>query len=614
MKALIKVGYACNEHCAFCHTQDVRHVQGDRAQIDAKIRRAAALRHSMIVLSGGEPTIRPELLHWARLSASLGLAFGLVTNGLRLRYPALVEQLVKSRLGYVYLSLHGGSATIHDRMVRTEGAFGPAMEAVANLHAHPDLDLTINCVVARGNLDHLRALVDAMRPYPRWRLKFSMVEPKGGAARLAQLVPRVSTVAQRIVDAIEYGLAHNPGQTMLHGGVPLCLLPGHEHRFDDLRTHGFRTMVEVDEPDLYPVDDLNKCQPEACQGCAWAGPCPGLFSAYHQRHGDTELRPALTGTRANAFNYTLERMLARDLPDDVCPIRDDGTTPWDRGRDLLVRHRDRVAVYRCHTRDFSDVELTRAKLTHGQVYLDASDKVAPDDFPRDLVPLDRAPLCTDCVRHDECTGLWEPAFEDRFTRDDGEVRAILGELRGTVLDLGCGEAPYLDVLAERARQDEIRYVGLDPDADAIAALRRRAPWATLHAQTVADWLDAHDPPPLDHVLLLRSWNHVPDPVQTLRRVLPRLRPGGSLLVVDNVAFGLARGRAQAHRAEHSDRKREHHRNDGLAHAARAVAQVPGLRTRSRLARPVSPGRSNQWVLHLEITAVPAVAPFPQLLA
>lgn len=77
VKALLKVGYACNEHCAFCHTQDVRHVQGTTAEVDAKIRRAAALRHSMIVLSGGEPTIRPELLHWARLSASLGLDLGL---------------------------------------------------------------------------------------------------------------------------------------------------------------------------------------------------------------------------------------------------------------------------------------------------------------------------------------------------------------------------------------------------------------------------------------------------------------------------------------------------------------------------------------------------------
>ena len=537
-----------------------------------------------------------------------------MTNGLRLRYAALVDQLVRLRLRYVYLSLHGGSAAVHDRMVRTEGAFGPAMEAVANLHQHEDLDLTINCVVARANMDHLVPLVDAMRPYPRWKLKFSMVETKGGAARLAQLVPRVTTVAQRVREAIEYGLAENPGQSMLHGGLPLCLLPGHEHRFDDLRTHGFRTMVEIGEPDLYPVDDLNKCQPPPCDGCVLAGPCPGLFEAYHQRHGDAELRPVHQGTRANAFNYTLSRVLAREVPESQCPIRDDGTTPWDRGRDLLVRHRGNVAIYRADTRDFSDAELAQAKLERGQVYLDASHKPAPDDFPRDLVPLERAPLCTDCPERAACTGLWQPAFEDRFTRDDAEVRTILEQLTGAVLDVGCGEAPYLDVLAKRAQSAAIRYIGLDPDPEAVASLRQRAPWATLHEGTVGDWLERHTPPPLDHVLLLRSWNHVPDPVSMLTRVLPRLRVGGSLLLVDNVAFGLARGPAQSRRAEGSVALREHHRNDSLQHAARAVARVPGLHTRVRLARPVEPGRSNQWVLHLQVTQVPAFGASPQLLA
>lgn len=601
MKALIKVGYACNEHCAFCHTQDVRHVQGTTAEVDAKIRRAAALRHSMIVLSGGEPTIRPELLHWARLSASLGLELGLVTNGLRLAYPALVDELLRLRLRYVYLSLHGGSARVHDRMVRTEGAFGPAMAAIARLDALEGLDLTVNCVVTRGNLDHLPELVDALRPFPRWRVKFSMVEPKGGGEHLMpQLVPRVAHVAARVREALEHGLRHNPGQAMLHGGLPLCLLPGHEHRYDDLRTHGFRTMVEIGEPDLFPVDDANKLKPPPCRGCALAGPCPGLFSVYHARHGHAELRPRTAGLRPNAFNYVLERVLAEGVSDDTCRLRDDGPTPWDRGRDLVVRHRGRVALYRAHTRDFSDDELVATKLERGQVYLDASPtKDAPDDFARDLVPLDRAPVCRGCPHEGACTGLWEPALEDRFTRDDAAVRRILAGLRGTVLDLGCGHAPYLDVLAPLARTGAIRYVGLDPDADAIAALRERAPWASLHVGTAAA-LPAAAAGPLDHLLVLRSWNHLPDPAATLAALAPHLRPGGSLLVVDNTAFGLARGRAHARRAETSSAALEHHRSDDLSDAERCLAAVPALRTRPLLALPVAPGRSNQWVLHVAV--------------
>src|SRR6185295_10259865 len=64
MKALIKVGYACNDHCTFCHTYDVRHIDDTADRVAQKICRAAALGHSMVVFSGGEPTIRRELFSW----------------------------------------------------------------------------------------------------------------------------------------------------------------------------------------------------------------------------------------------------------------------------------------------------------------------------------------------------------------------------------------------------------------------------------------------------------------------------------------------------------------------------------------------------------------------
>ena len=112
-KALIKVGYGCNEHCTFCHTLDVRPIDGSSDEVERKIQRAAELGHAMVVLSGGEPTIRPELLAWAQRVAALGLDLGLVTNGRALAYRELVDRLVALRLRYVYLSLHGGTAAVH---------------------------------------------------------------------------------------------------------------------------------------------------------------------------------------------------------------------------------------------------------------------------------------------------------------------------------------------------------------------------------------------------------------------------------------------------------------------------------------------------------------------
>ncbi|MEI8257057.1 MAG: class I SAM-dependent methyltransferase, partial [Deltaproteobacteria bacterium] len=349
-------------------------------------------------------------------------------------------------------------------------------------------------------------------------------------------------------------------------------------------------MVEIGEPDFFPVDDKNKTQTDKCSTCALRGPCPGLFPSYYESFGDAELRPVHDRPRSNSFNYVLERAYARITPEG-CPVRLDGVSPWDRGRHVFVRKGDAVAVFRSDSRDFSDLEIEDVKHRQGQLYLDISDKPAPDDFARDLRQLRRSALCTGCPESARCAGMFEPVREDVFTQDDRRVREVLGDLTGAVLDIGCGESPYADALAPRAESGLLRYVGIDPDADRIGALRGRWPWAELHVGSAetADFA----PVSFDHVLVLRSWNHLRDPARVLRDIARWLRPGGTLTVVDNVAFGLLRTRPQATRAESSRHGFEHFRNDSAAEACAPIAAA-GFEIVER--RDVGPETSNQWLL------------------
>ncbi|MDC0719656.1 radical SAM protein [Nannocystis bainbridge] len=594
-KALIKVGYGCNEHCTFCHTLDVRPIDGDAEEVERKILRAAELGHSMVVLSGGEPTIRPELLRWAARIADLGLDLGLVTNGRALAYPELTDKLLAHRLRYVYLSLHGGSAPVHNRLVRSD-AFDQAVAALRNL-AGRDLDLTVNCVVTRQNVAHLRGLVDLVAGFAGVTLKFSMVEPKGGAARNFELlVPRVAAVAEAVVAAAAH--ARERGVRVQHGGIPRCLVPGLEDSYSDLRSHRYWTMVEIGEPDLFPVDDDNKRHPPACDGCSLRGGCPGLYRGYHEVHGAGELRPVTDRPRANSFNYTLEAV--HEAAEGTCPLRQGplGVTPWERGRHLFVRRGAAIARYRADTRDFTDEEIAAVKHDLGQVYVDAARGPAPQDFARELVPLTRSPLCAGCPHFSACTGMFEPVFEDIFTRDDAAVRARLAALVGDVLDLGCGDAPYLEVLAPRIAAGGIRYTGVDPDEAALTRLRARLPPGATLERGDAEALELGERR-FDAVTILRSYNHLRDPDRVLVTALSRLRPGGVLVVCDNTAFGLARTPAQTTRGERSSARREHYRNDDAAAAVRrieAAAAALDLRLEALERREIGPGTSNQWLL------------------
>jgi MoaA/NifB/PqqE/SkfB family radical SAM enzyme/SAM-dependent methyltransferase len=599
MKALLKVGYRCTSDCLFCHSREARGVDAPQDGIDALVRRAVALGHDLVAFSGGEASLQAGLRRWGALTASLGLDLGLVTNATSLDAPT-VDWLLGRRLRYVHLSLHGGSAAIHDALAGAS-TFECVRRAMALLSGR-GLEVWVNCVVTTPNLHHLRGVVDALRPFPDLRLKFSMVEPRGGASGDGdELVPRVTDAAAAVADAVAYAEALGL-RGVAHDGLPLCLLPGLEDRRSDLRAHGFASMAEVGERDLHPVDALNAVHPPACRTCERRGRCPGLYLGYHARHGAAELRPVTGRPQSNAFHWTLEGMVVGGRP-GRCPVLELGVTPWDRGRHLFVRNGERMARYRADTADFTDAEVADVKLRLGQVYLDRSRKEAPDDFARQLVQLRRSPTCDPCVERDHCTGLFEPLQENVFARDDAHVRRLLAGLEGDVLDVGCGEGPYAEELAGAARSGRLRYTGLEPEAGRAAALSARWPWARVvvgYAEEVAI-----EPDSLDHVLFLRSWNHLRDPAAALDRLVAALRPGGTLLAVDNVAFGLVRTRAQAERGERSAAVFEHHRNDGAEEAARWM-EGRGLRLEER--RDVGPETSNQWLLRWRLARRPGPGP------
>ena len=590
MKAIIKVGYRCNQHCRFCHRLAQRNFEASGESVHSHIVRAKQLGHTMVVLSGGEPTIRPELRAWASHVAALDMDLGLITNAQMLAYPEVVAGLVERRLSYVHMSLHGGVAALHDEIVGGAG-FGHARAAIDNLVGR-GIELVINTVVTRANLEHLRGLVDLCKDYPDVLLKFSMVEPRGGGREhFAALTPRVAEVGAAVVDAIAHGEGSGSRARFAHDGIPLCLLPGCESLASDLVSASFATMVEADEADFVAVDDRARIKPHECQECSLRGGCPGLYRGYHDRRGAAELAPRRGGARSNSFNYVLHSAWPQRLGAS-CPLLDDGVTPWARGRDLFVVEGQRMARYHTSSRDFDDGEILAAKEL-GQIYRDVSNRAALSDFAKELEKLERSDWCRGCREYQRCTGTFAAASADVFTRDDSHVVDLLSGMRGRILDVGCGDGRYSALLAPRAGRGEIDYIGIDPDGAQIAAHQQRWPQAQLSVVAAEDFVV--ESRCFDHLLLLRSWNHLADPERVISCLLDALRLGGVVTIVDNVGFGLARSRAQSERAERSTAALEHYRNDGAEQAWGRLSGLP-LEIVDRV--DVGPSTSNQWLLRL----------------
>jgi radical SAM protein with 4Fe4S-binding SPASM domain len=83
-----------------------------------------------ITFTGGEATLRPDLVELVRYAETVGLVTGLQTNGRRLRDRAYLDELLQAGLDHIQITLESHDAAIHDRMVGVEGAWQETVEGI----------------------------------------------------------------------------------------------------------------------------------------------------------------------------------------------------------------------------------------------------------------------------------------------------------------------------------------------------------------------------------------------------------------------------------------------------------------------------------------------------
>jgi radical SAM protein with 4Fe4S-binding SPASM domain len=105
----------------------------------------------MLILSGGEPLLRPDIFSLAMRARELGMRVSLATNGTLLT-PEAVDQIAASGIGRVSISLDGATPGRHDAL-RGEGSFRKALAGIESLRGK--VDFQINFTVSRLSQDQL---------------------------------------------------------------------------------------------------------------------------------------------------------------------------------------------------------------------------------------------------------------------------------------------------------------------------------------------------------------------------------------------------------------------------------------------------------------------------
>lgn len=176
----------CNLRCRHC-----RAAAGDRAapgeltaeEALAAARDIRAAGDPLLILTGGEPLMRPDFFPLAEACCGLFSRVALATNGTRVD-ERLARRIVDSGIRRVSISLDGADAETHDRFRGQAGSFAAALRGYDALR-HAGMSMQINVTVTRHNEGQLETLLQLAADRGADAFHLFMLVPVGCGAEIA---------------------------------------------------------------------------------------------------------------------------------------------------------------------------------------------------------------------------------------------------------------------------------------------------------------------------------------------------------------------------------------------------------------------------------------------
>ena len=182
----------CNLRCVHCRSSSQLEVEGHPDFSLDEAKRVLDDIHSyaspVVVLSGGEPLLRPDVFDIARYGTALGLRMCLATNG-SLVTADTCRQITESGIRMVSLSLDGSTAAVHDDFRNQPGAFDGVMNAIRLFNEH-GIDFLVNSSFTKRNQDEAPKIHQLVKSLGATAWYLFMIVPTGrGEEIMAELIP-----------------------------------------------------------------------------------------------------------------------------------------------------------------------------------------------------------------------------------------------------------------------------------------------------------------------------------------------------------------------------------------------------------------------------------------
>ncbi len=154
-----EVTRSCNLNCVHCRAaSSCGPYQGEleTAQCLRLIDDIALSARPVIILTGGEPLLRPDIFEIASYGTKKGLRMVMATNGTMVN-DQIAKQMIGSGIQRVSISIDGKNAQSHDAFRAEQGAFEGAMRGIEALKS-VGMEFQINTTITSANLREIEEI------------------------------------------------------------------------------------------------------------------------------------------------------------------------------------------------------------------------------------------------------------------------------------------------------------------------------------------------------------------------------------------------------------------------------------------------------------------------
>ena len=134
--ATIELTYGCNLRCVHCYNPTHRALPQELTteEVRSILTQMADLGVLTVSLSGGEPSLRPDIEEILGHARRAGLLVSLLTNATRMT-PAFAARLEELAVAQVFVSIYGATAETYDAMTGVPGSYASFLRGLDALRA-----------------------------------------------------------------------------------------------------------------------------------------------------------------------------------------------------------------------------------------------------------------------------------------------------------------------------------------------------------------------------------------------------------------------------------------------------------------------------------------------